>query len=309
MNIREDILSDMLIHYSRDINQLCDTNRAVNRQSLSTLIKLFADKENNPNEKLFLFENHIIKNFLGVIDSPSDSVRETAIIFLGKLLELYKANGSVPNLEIQTLLIEKLFTRVHKIPYMENIEEIRLEIIKIAIILCDIFEQGIRKSMKIVQESVDSLLKDKYPEVKKICCVFIDKLTIKFPAEFSLNIKDILFSLVINCQHAHYKVRKESSSIVYKLLTLPNAAVYLEDIFPCLYLLQDDKHADVSLNSFECIGKCLMLFEFTYIKQFEDKMILFLLTGLLREKTKNISQFYLTEFGKRRKKLKEKFGV
>ena len=309
MNLKEDILSDMLIRYSRDINQLCDPNKAINRQSLTTLSTLFSDKNSNPLEKQFLFENHIIKNFLVVMDSPSDSVRETAITLLKNLLELYHHNKLAASIEVQTLVIEKLFSRVQKIPYAENIEEIRLEIVRIAIALIEVFETGVRKCMNFVQESLCSLLKDKFADVKKLCCELIEKLCNKFPLEFSMNIKDILFALVVNCQHSHYKVRKLSSGVLDRLLTLPNAGTYLEDVFPCLYQLQDDKHADVSLNSYECVGKCLLRFELNFIKQFEDRMILFLLTGLLRENSKVVAEHYLSEFGKRRKEIKDKFGI
>lgn len=309
MDIKEDILSNMLIHCSRDINQLCDSNRTINRVSMQNLTTMFADKSTNAREKQFLFENHMLKNFLIVMDSHSDSVREAAINFLRKLLELYHHNKLVANGEIQTLIVEKLFSRVQRLPYPENIEEIRLEIVKLSIVLVELFDIGVRKSMKLVQEALSSLLKDKYAEVKKMCCGLIEKLCEKYPIEFSLNIKDVLFSLVVNCQHSHYKVRKDSSAMLDKLLSLPTAGVYLEDVFPCLYQLQDDKHADVSLNSYECVGRCLIRFELTHIKQFEDRMILFMLTGLLREESKQLAEKYISEFGKRRKELKEKFDV
>lgn len=299
----------MLIHHARDINQLCDPNRNTNRLSLINLIALFTDKATNPHEKTFLFENHMLKNFLIVMDSPSDSVREVAITFLRKLIEIYHHNKLNTSIEVQSLLIEKLLSRVHKTPYNENIEELRLEIVKLAILLSDIFEAGVRKHMRLIQESLASLLKDKYAEVKKTSCGLIEKLCDKYPIEFCQNIKDILFCLVVNCQHPHYKVRKDSSAMLERLLTLPNAGAYLEDIFPCLYQLQDDKHSDVSLNSYDCIGKCLLKFELNFIKQFEDRMILFMLTGLMRNDANKLSEHYLTEFGIRRKELKDKFDV
>lgn len=309
MEVNKDVISELIMKYSRDINQLIDQDKVKARNSIRSLDKLMASNDVGSIEKCFFFENHILKNFLIVIGHKSDSVREKCIAFLDILIGLCKRDKIQFNNDTNDYLITKICSRVDTQQYAENVEEIRLEIAKLLVKMIECLNHSVIKNMQAIQKSILHLLGDKFADVKKQTSVLIIRMCELYPKEFCLNIKPILFALLKNCRHSHSRVRKESSQALKYLIQLPSVGDYMDEMFTCLYEMQNDKNSSVVQNSYECIGLCLNKYDLDYLKRFEDKMILFMLNGMVNKDIQSICNSYLESYSIRRKKINEDFNI
>lgn len=309
MNPDKDVISELMMKHTRDINQLLDPNKAKARSSLNSLNKIFLNHKEHPLEKKVFFETYIIKNFIVILNHKSDSVRELTIETMGNIISLCEANQISLNEESENYIIERICSRVNTTNFAETVEEIRNEIVKLLLAMVKIFHIGIVKNMALIQQSVLSLLSDKYPEVKKQTSTLITQLALSHPNPFSLNVRGILLSLLKNCKHNRSKVRQQSSSALISLMSLPGVGEHMDDILTCLYDLQTDKNEKVAANAYSCIAICLNQFDIDNLKRFEDQLILFMLTGLTSPIHKQQCFSSLEAFASRRKEIHAKFKI
>lgn len=309
MEANKDVISDLLMKHSRDINQLLESDKAKARNAIRSLAKLLDSKELGSVEKCFFFEHHVLKNFLVVVGHKSDSVRETCVAFLDVLIGLCSQNGIQFNNDTMDYLIAKVCSRVDSKQFAENVEEIRLEIAKLLVKMVEALANSVIKNMQTIQNAVLCLLGDKFADVKRQTSVLIIRMCELYPKEFCLNVKPVLFALLRNCRHSHSRVRKDSSLALKYLIQLPSVGDHMEEMFSCLYEMQNDKNKNVVQHSYECIGLCLNRYDLDYLKQYEDKMILFMLNGLVSDDTRTLCTDYLDTYSQRRKKINEDFNI
>ncbi len=167
---------------------------------MKNLTRLVQSEIKGNQHKIYFFENYILKNFLIVLQNPSDSVREESLGFLRILL---KIQDDQTQLQIETcsLLLKSLTARFGEIPFKENIEELRLMLIKLLGIFLKKNPQVFRRELTMVIKSLTNLMKDKYHHVKKETCSFIQKLAKLNMNEFAIGSKNLIIELSSNGTH------------------------------------------------------------------------------------------------------------
>lgn len=316
-------MTEITMKYSREINLLTDKNKATVRNSLKKLLQLIKSSQLSKIEKIYFFENYLLKNYLLTISNPSDSVRELSLDFLKNLLKLQTDEKKIINtknikkeeikiflkIETSSVILKTLLNRIDTLPFKENVEEIRLYIIKI---LSDFLKKNkkvFKREISLTILALEKILQDNYSEIKKETSNFIKKLSLALPIELGINPKNIIIEICKNNSHQHSKVRKSSLEALTKILILPKANIFLKESFFSLRKLLSDKSSSIRDKVFFCVFECLMKFELDYLREFEDELVLMLLNGFddddfgIRERCKD----FLVKFSDRRKELFENF--
>lgn len=315
--MNQEKITEITMKYSREINLLTDPNKATVRNSLKKLIQLLKSSELTKIEKIYFFENFILKNYLLTFSNSSDSVRELSLEFLKNLLKLQtdpKKNLKEDNqislkMATSSNILKSLLNRINTFPYKENVEEIRLYLIKILTEFLKYNKEVFKREISLTILALEKILQDKFPEVKKEASNFIKKLSLALPIELGINSKNIIIEISKNNLHQHSKVRKSSLEALGHILILPKASVFLKECFSSLKKLLVDKSGAIRDKVFSCVFECLMKFELDYLREFEDDLILILLTGFededlgVRERCKD----FMEKFSDRRKELLETF--
>ena len=312
MDINNETISQLTLKYSRDINLLLEDKRPLVIGALNNLIKLIENKEINLQAKIFFFENRILRNYLVVLDSNSDSVREASL----KLVQVFNDQldpsdkDKIFRSETQDAILSRLVSRINVLPFKEPIEEIRLSINKLLLRILKNLNEGFYKNISEVIQVCACLLQDKYPENKKQTCLLIEGIAIQMPELLGMSCRKLLLPLLANCSHSHSKVRKVSIETIGQLLILPRAGENLKDVFDGIRALVDDKNPEIREEAFKTLGLCLEHFGFSDIKQYETIILAELLSSLddESEKVRLLGRSIMENFAKRRKILFEKFN-
>lgn len=310
MEPNRELISELELKHGRDINLLIDEKRPQINNSFSQISKTLSNDLIPGKEKLYFFENYILRNYLITIDSPFDSIREVSLNLLKQVSEISSKNGTFSlKTETQSAILLRILYRVNTFPFKEQSEEIRLQITRL---LCDLivsFKDGFYRNSGEAIQAVTCLLQDKFPEVKKAACLLLEKMEVDFSEQISTNASKILTQLCNNCFHSHSKIRKMSIESLARILVLPKIGENVKKTVEIISVLANDKSADIRESIFRCFGECLMGLSFEVLKENEIALVCELMGGCEDENI-GISSYcnsLLQNFGDKRKEFFEKF--
>ena len=149
------------------------------------------------------------------------------------------------------------------------------------------------------------LLKDPCLEIKSNLAKFIQNLCKVLNKEIGVHSKGILNSLCLNLKHQHNKIRKITTCALCDLLLCDNAGSLIDECFPSLLNISNDKNSDVRNNFYINIANLLNKLNIIYLRKYESNLLRLLLNGLSddKEEIKKKTEELLEECGNNRKKL------
>lgn len=304
-------ISDLELRHGRDINLLIDEKRVNVINSLSQLTKLLSNIEFSPSERIYFFQNYILKNYLLTFDSQFDSVRENSLKLITVLNSISTINPSIKlNTEAQCSILSKLLSKIIILPFKEPSEEIRLQITRILTDMIFAFDDAFFRLIGDVIQGISSLLQDKFPEVKKQTSLFLEKLISKFGDQIGMNSKKILTQICNNCFHTHSKIRKLSIEVLEKVIVLPKVGENVKNSIEIVSVLGNDKNPEIREEVYRCFNACLQKLSFEVLKDNEIFLISEMMSGC-EDESEVIRRFCeesLKLFADRRKEFFIKFN-
>ena len=110
------------------------------------------------------------------------------------------------------------------------------------------------------------LLKDPCPDIKSNLAKFIQNLCKVLNKEIGVHSKGILNSLCLNLKHQHNKIRKITTCALCDLLLCDNAGSLIDECFPSLLNISNDKNSDVRNNFYINIANLLNKLNIIYLR-------------------------------------------
>lgn len=298
---------DLLLVCQREINLLNDNNKLNCKNALIKLCDKLLDDNINIDNRSKLFSQYVASKFIQLFDHSSDYIRENSVIYLHKII------SKLDNIDkdILELIIKKLLDRYNEYPFKEQVEEIRLSNIeyyeKIILLIPDLFKIYLTNILLFCE----NILKDNFPESKRKAAEFIIKLADVYPSEIGPNCKNIIINLTKNCKHQHNKIRNISVKCIGRLIVLPNAGKFFNEIEIYLKSLLNDKTKSNKLEVLEIAKQCVNLFNYGDLKKYETKLLLLLILGVSdpNEEVRNYAINCINNCSKNRKEIYEKMEI
>lgn len=131
------------------------------------------------------------------------------------------------------------------------------------------------------------VLKDQFPELKSQTSSFISELSKVLNKEIGSHAKSIIDSLCLNMAHQHNKIRKISTISLIDLLLCDEAANFIDDCYPSFVLISNDKNKETRKTFLLKISDLLQKINSIYLKKYEAKLFLLLLSGISDEDIDN----------------------
>lgn len=237
----------------RHVNCLLDRDRIVRRNAVVHLNKILTDTGKVPREyaqRLFLEDLH--KPLFQLFADPGEKCRETAISLVASLVE----DLAPENLEnLLPLLLAALLARFRSLPFPEQSEEIRLELLHLLRSLMDKGKEFIASYAGDIIDGLAKALTDTCPDAKKECCEIIRKIVLFFdPERISNACGPMLSALIGNLKHQHWKVRRATLDCLGALLSEENIMLdHVEEVLPHLSMILSDRTAAVRHSLTECL--------------------------------------------------------
>lgn len=304
-------ITDLELKHGRDINLLLDPQRPQITNALNQLSKTITNAQLPITDRMYFFENYILKNYLQTFDSQYDSIRESALSVLKQLIKVLNDAKSIKlSPETQTAILNRVLSRVSSIPFKEQSEEVRLAAVSTLTELIPHFDASYYRLMGETTQAVASLLQDKFPEVKKATCLYIERLIPVYSEQIAAGAKKMLLPLINNCFHAHSKIRKISLEIVSKVIVLPRVEENVKSTVEALSPLANEKVAEIREALYKCYSSCLNHLSLEALKENEVFLMSELMAGI-EDENPQISEFCRTAlegYADRRKEIFDKFG-
>lgn len=302
-------VTDLELKHGRDINLLLDAQRPPITNALAQLAKTMSASQYSPSDRIYFFENFVLRNYLSTFDSGFDTVREAALGFLRSVLEILKSGNLRLTPETQTAILGRLLGRVSSVPFKEPSEEVRLAIAKTLIDLMPYFEDGFFRLAGEAIQAAACLLQDKFPEAKKQTCQLLEKFTLLYPEQVASGSKKLIVQLTANAFHAHSKIRKVSIETLAKVLGLPKVGENVRPAVEAISPLATDKSAEIREAVYRCYRGCLVSLSFETLKDNEVFLMCELFAGVDDESpaVAELCREALEAFAQRRKELFDKF--
>lgn len=304
-------ITDLELKHGRDVNLLLDLQRPQIANALNQLSKTIANAQLPVIDRMYFFENHILKNYLTTFDSQYDSIREAALAFLRQIIKTLNENkGFKLSPETQTAILARVLSRVSSVPFKEQSEEVRLAAVTTLTELIPHFDASYYRLMGETTQTVAALLQDKYPEVKKTTCLYIERLIPVYGEQIAAGAKRILIPLTNNCFHAHSKIRKITVEVITKVIVLPRVEESVKTTVEALSPLANEKLVEIREALYKCYSNCLNHLSLEALKENEVFLMCELMAGV-EDESPQISEFCrnaLECFADRRKELFDRFG-
>jgi hypothetical protein len=234
--------------FQRDINRCFDSDRNMRKRGLQKLCQdlpwnvmtgdAAADEglEIQRNELKNLCFNVLYRPLLQILADPIEKCREHSIGIFRNIVQFC----SPVDEDFLFDLINGLCARVNDLPFPEQGEELRLQIVEL---LQLIFAQSPHCSHDfllsvgdVVFTTLGKGLQDSFPAAKRCWSEILISLSKKLPFSVLTHHKTLLKGLIPNCAHQHHKVRsvtiKALSSILSSLAApLESNSVYADKIY------------------------------------------------------------------------------
>jgi len=247
-----DPYEEFLLTIRRDINCLGENDRVVRRNALVKLEKTVrAQRKVSDDIILRAFLEELHKPLLRLLADPGEKCRELSLDLLGDFI----AQLSYDQLsDLLPLLLAAVLGRIRALPFPEQSEEIRLEILTL---IETIFNTAKELIIPFTHDIVDALAKaltDNCPDAKKKCCALVTRITtITDPARLANCAAPLVHSLVQTLRHQHWKVRKCALESLKDLLCSVETFELLGDLIPHLAPILTDRTPQIRL----CLSQCL----------------------------------------------------
>mmetsp|Transcript_67203 Transcript_67203/g.161006 ORF Transcript_67203/g.161006 Transcript_67203/m.161006 type:complete len:949 (+) Transcript_67203:80-2926(+) len=258
-----DKYEEFLLTVRRDINCLQDADKVVRRNAVVRLQKVLAPSSGGgasktPREyavRLFIEELH--KPLFRLFSDAGDKSRETSLALVASFvtdLDLESLENMLP------LLLRALLDRINTVPFPEQSEEMRLEVLHLLSQLFDKCETKLDPFAANIIDAVAKALTDTCPDAKKECCDIIKKMSATFQEErISRAAAPMLAALLGNLKHQHWKVRRATLECLGSLLTLQAPALdHMEEVLPHLNAILTDRTVAVRASLAECLEQWLL---------------------------------------------------
>lgn len=229
---------EFLLTVRRDINCLSDADRTTRAKALDRLEKalISGDKRGkvaSPDfvQRLFLEELH--KPLFRMLGDSSQKCRELSLAMVPAFVDQLP----LPDVEnLLPLLLSGLLGRVRQLPFPEQSEEIRLEVLKLVRHLVDLCKERLNPFAGDVIDALAKALTDTCPDSKKECCEIVKKVSGCFDEERLSRVGGpLVASLLGNLRHQQWKVRRATLDALGTLLCLEAPMMdHLEDVLPHL---------------------------------------------------------------------------
>mmetsp|Transcript_96123 Transcript_96123/g.170577 ORF Transcript_96123/g.170577 Transcript_96123/m.170577 type:complete len:951 (+) Transcript_96123:63-2915(+) len=249
---------EFLLTVRRDINCLTDTDRAVRRGAVVKLEKTLLTSAKIDKEyvrRVFLEELH--KPLFRMYADQGEKCRELSISMTLRFLDIVQ----VEDLEnLLPLLLAALLGRLRSIPFPEQSEELRLEVLRLLSHLFDVCKELLNPFASDILDALSKALTDSCPDAKKECCEITKKVSQHFDAErVSRAGGPLVGSLLANLRHQQWKVRRATmDSLGAFLMKEAPMLDHMEDVLPHLNAMLSDRTPSVRQSLAETLERWLI---------------------------------------------------
>ena len=153
--------------------------------------------------------------------------------------------------------------------------------------LVNLFKKILRKYPNEIKPHISELskmlgviLKDQFPEIKVQVIQLISELSKVMKDEIGNYAKQIIESLCLNMKHQHNKIRKISIISLVDLLLCNEAGNLIDECIPAFTNVWNDKNKDTRKIFLNEIAELLKKLNTIYLKKFEGKLLVLLLSGI-----------------------------
>ena len=157
------------------------------------------------------------------------------------------------------------------------------------------------------------ILKDQFPEIKVQVSQLISELSKAMKEEIGKYAKQIIESLCLNMKHQHNKIRKHQHNKIRKisiislvdLLLCNEAGNLIDECIPAFTAISNDKNKETRKIFLNEIAELLKKLNTIYLKKFEGKLFVLLLSGISDDDKDNqeLSKKLIEEVGENIHKL------
>ena len=199
-------------NFLRDINRVSDNDRNSRKRGLQKLLDELPwnDKNNNLLKQLILSD--ILSALYPRISDPVEKCRELCLKCFYKVV-----SGNFLPVPVAEEAITCLCARLDDIPYPEQVEEMRLQILQIILITLQKLSQPITPTLaNKVLSAVGKSSMDPFPSVKKESAEILSLICRLCPSSIRFHFKSLLKGFTLNCSHQHSKIR--TTTIKVKLI-------------------------------------------------------------------------------------------
>ena len=149
------------------------------------------------------------------------------------------------------------------------------------------------------------ILRDQFPEIKVQVSQLISELSKAMKEEIGKYAKQIIESLCLNMKHQHNKIRKISIISLVDLLLCNEAGNLIDECIPAFTNVSNDKNKDTRKIFLNEIAELLKKLNTIYLKKFEGKLFVLLLSGISDDDKDNqeLSKKLIEEVGENIHKL------
>lgn len=253
-----DAYEEFFLAVRRDLNCLADADRTVRRNAIVRLEKTLVSGgkvslENS--RRLFLEELH--KPIFRMYADQTEKCRALSISMTAHFITIV-APEDLEN--IVPLLLAALLGRLRVVPFPEQSEELRLELLKLLGQLFDICKDQLNAFAGDIIDGLSKALSDTCPDAKKECCEIVKKVAVHLDAErCSRASGPLVAALLANLRHQHWKVRRATLQSLGSLLSLEAMLFdHMEDALPVLGMLLADRTVAVRTSLAECLEMWLL---------------------------------------------------
>jgi len=250
-----------LLTVRRDVNCLADGDRAVRRGAVVRLEKLLVSgggaKAPSVEFACRLFLEELHKPLFRMFADQTEKCRELAIAMASHFVE------TVPLADLDNvlpLLLAALLGRLRTLPFPEQSEELRLELLRLLACLLNVGKDRLNPFAGDIVDALAKALTDTCPDAKRECCEIVKKVSAHFDAERVSRVGgSLIASLLGNLRHQQWKVRRATLDSLGSLLCLEAPMLdHMEDVLPHLNALLTDRTTAVRCCLAECLERWLL---------------------------------------------------
>mmetsp|Transcript_21120 Transcript_21120/g.45100 ORF Transcript_21120/g.45100 Transcript_21120/m.45100 type:complete len:933 (+) Transcript_21120:93-2891(+) len=268
-----DEYQEFVLTVRRDINCLSDADRMVRRGAIIKLEKTLISSGKVKElfvKRLFLEDLH--KPLFRCFADQTEKCREVSVAMTLQLVDMV----SLDELEnLLPLLLAALLGRIRTLPFPEQSEELRLEILRLLSHLFSLCKERLAPFAGDIIDGLAKALTDTCPDAKKECCEITKKLAACINGErISRAGAPLIASLLANLRHQQWKVRRATLDCLGSLLALEAPLLaHMEEVLPHLTGLLNDRTSAVRQCLADVLEKWLLegfTFKEPLVASFDD---------------------------------------
>ena len=156
----------------------------------------------------------------------------------------------------------------------------RLKLVKLLNKILKKYPNELKSQISDLSKMLGIILKDQFPDIKVHVSQFISDFCLVAKNEIGPYAKIIIESLCNNMKHQHNKIRKISTISLCDLLLCGEAGNLIDQCIPSFTSISNDKNKDTRKIFLTKIADLLKNLNSIYLKKYEDKLFILLLSGI-----------------------------